>query len=77
MCILGMLSFDAIAFLPYVTCLTNLILRFWYAVILLIDEVMQCIYSAVPWAPGGTKFTRNPPPPEGIEIIYNYGKEDQ
>lgn len=31
----------------------------------------------VPWAPGGTKFTRNPPPPQGIEIIYNYGKEDQ
>ncbi|TKW23418.1 hypothetical protein SEVIR_4G290600v4 [Setaria viridis] len=30
----------------------------------------------VPWAPGGTKFTRNPPPPQGIEIIYNYGKED-
>ncbi|CAN6162729.1 unnamed protein product, partial [Urochloa humidicola] len=30
----------------------------------------------VPWAPGGTKFTRNPPPPQGIEIVYNYGKED-
>ncbi|XP_077240487.1 LYR family of Fe/S cluster biogenesis protein [Tasmannia lanceolata] len=30
----------------------------------------------VPWAPGGTKFTRNPPPPQGIEIIYNYGRED-
>lgn len=30
----------------------------------------------VPWAPGGSKFTRNPPPPKGIEIIYNYGKED-
>lgn len=30
----------------------------------------------VPWAPGGSKFTRNPKPPEGIEIIYNYGRED-
>ncbi|KAI4342108.1 hypothetical protein MLD38_026765 [Melastoma candidum] len=30
----------------------------------------------VPWAPGGTKFTRNPTPPSGIEIIYNYGRED-
>ncbi|OAY65127.1 NADH dehydrogenase [ubiquinone] 1 beta subcomplex subunit 9 [Ananas comosus] len=30
----------------------------------------------VPWAPGGSKFTRNPPPPEGIEIVYDYGKED-
>ncbi|GJN39343.1 hypothetical protein PR202_gb28454 [Eleusine coracana subsp. coracana] len=30
----------------------------------------------VPWAPGGSKFTRNPPPPQGIEIVYNYGKED-
>ncbi|KAL5664202.1 hypothetical protein ACJX0J_024310, partial [Zea mays] len=20
----------------------------------------------VPWAPGGTKFTRNPPPPQGV-----------
>ncbi|XP_038989777.1 NADH dehydrogenase [ubiquinone] 1 beta subcomplex subunit 9 [Phoenix dactylifera] len=23
----------------------------------------------VPWAPGGSKFTRNPPPPTGIEIV--------
>ncbi|KAJ6409837.1 hypothetical protein OIU84_009343 [Salix udensis] len=30
----------------------------------------------VPWAPGGSKFTRNPAPPEGIEIVYNYGRED-
>ncbi|XP_078161067.1 LYR family of Fe/S cluster biogenesis protein [Carex rostrata] len=30
----------------------------------------------VPWAPGGSKFTRNPPPPEGIEIVYDYGKEE-
>lgn len=30
----------------------------------------------VPWAPGGSKFTRNPTPPEGIEIIYDYGRED-
>ncbi|CAN1256091.1 NADH dehydrogenase [ubiquinone] 1 beta subcomplex subunit 9 [Linum perenne] len=30
----------------------------------------------VPWAPGGSKFTRNPTPPEGIEIIYNYGQEE-
>ncbi|XP_058213213.1 NADH dehydrogenase [ubiquinone] 1 beta subcomplex subunit 9 [Rhododendron vialii] len=30
----------------------------------------------VPWAPGGSKFTRNPPPPPGIEILYNYGQED-
>ncbi|XP_010929913.1 NADH dehydrogenase [ubiquinone] 1 beta subcomplex subunit 9 [Elaeis guineensis] len=30
----------------------------------------------VPWAPGGSKFTRNPPPPSGIEIVYDYGKED-
>ncbi|KAJ6896778.1 NADH dehydrogenase [Populus alba x Populus x berolinensis] len=30
----------------------------------------------VPWAPGGSKFTRNPTPPEGIEIVYNYGRED-
>ncbi|CAM8926485.1 hypothetical protein QQ045_022982 [Rhodiola kirilowii] len=30
----------------------------------------------VPWAPGGSKFTRNPIPPAGIEIVYNYGKED-
>ncbi|KAI9181515.1 hypothetical protein LWI28_015796 [Acer negundo] len=30
----------------------------------------------VPWAPGGSKFCRNPTPPAGIEIIYNYGKED-
>ncbi|KAL2512346.1 NADH dehydrogenase [ubiquinone] 1 beta subcomplex subunit 9 [Abeliophyllum distichum] len=30
----------------------------------------------VPWAPGGSKFCRNPPPTQGIEIIYNYGRED-
>ncbi|CAL9071343.1 unnamed protein product [Musa textilis] len=30
----------------------------------------------VPWAPGGSKFCRNPPPPAGIEIVYNYGRED-
>ncbi|KAI3860614.1 hypothetical protein MKW98_017249 [Papaver atlanticum] len=30
----------------------------------------------VPWAPGGSKFTRNPAPPTGIEIVYNYGRED-
>ncbi|GMP37730.1 hypothetical protein CsSME_00009296 [Camellia sinensis var. sinensis] len=30
----------------------------------------------VPWAPGGSKFTRNPPPPRGIEIVYDYGCED-
>ncbi|XP_050947597.1 NADH dehydrogenase [ubiquinone] 1 beta subcomplex subunit 9 isoform X2 [Cucumis melo] len=30
----------------------------------------------VPWAPGGSKFTRNPIPPAGIEIIYDYGRED-
>ncbi|XP_023007340.1 NADH dehydrogenase [ubiquinone] 1 beta subcomplex subunit 9-like [Cucurbita maxima] len=30
----------------------------------------------VPWAPGGSKFTRNPTPPPGVEIIYNYGRED-
>ncbi|KAK9014695.1 hypothetical protein V6N11_005844 [Hibiscus sabdariffa] len=26
----------------------------------------------VPWAPGGSKFTRNPVPPSGIEIVYDY-----
>ncbi|KMZ62370.1 NADH dehydrogenase 1 beta subcomplex subunit 9 [Zostera marina] len=31
----------------------------------------------VPWAPGGSKFTRNPTPPSGIEIVYDYGKEDK
>ncbi|TYH37355.1 hypothetical protein ES332_D12G034000v1 [Gossypium tomentosum] len=30
----------------------------------------------VPWAPGGSKFTRNPVPPSGIEILYDYGKEE-
>ncbi|XP_051145587.1 NADH dehydrogenase [ubiquinone] 1 beta subcomplex subunit 9 [Andrographis paniculata] len=30
----------------------------------------------VPWAPGGSKFCRNPAPPSGIEIIYDYGRED-
>ncbi|CAO2813478.1 unnamed protein product [Amaranthus hypochondriacus] len=30
----------------------------------------------VPWAPGGSKFCRNPEPPQGIEIIYNYGQEE-
>ncbi|GAV73361.1 Complex1_LYR domain-containing protein [Cephalotus follicularis] len=30
----------------------------------------------VPWAPGGSKFTRNPTPPTGIEIVYDFGKED-
>ncbi|KAK6253747.1 hypothetical protein QUC31_015467 [Theobroma cacao] len=30
----------------------------------------------VPWAPGGSKFTRNPVPPSGIEIAYDYGRED-
>ncbi|GMI88126.1 B22 subunit of eukaryotic mitochondrial Complex I [Hibiscus trionum] len=30
----------------------------------------------VPWAPGGSKFTRNPVPPSGIEIVYDYGRED-
>ncbi|CAI9103711.1 OLC1v1002249C2 [Oldenlandia corymbosa var. corymbosa] len=29
----------------------------------------------VPWAPGGSKFHRNPTPPAGIEIIYDYGRE--
>ncbi|KAH1031739.1 hypothetical protein J1N35_043913 [Gossypium stocksii] len=30
----------------------------------------------VPWAPGGSKFTRNPIPLSGIEIVYDYGRED-
>jgi len=30
----------------------------------------------VPWAPGGSKFHRNPIPPAGIEIVYDYGRED-
>ncbi|KAJ7967249.1 NADH dehydrogenase [ubiquinone] 1 beta subcomplex subunit 9-like, partial [Quillaja saponaria] len=30
----------------------------------------------VPWAPGGSKFTRNPTPPSGIEIVYDYGREE-
>ncbi|KAK1261290.1 NADH dehydrogenase [ubiquinone] 1 beta subcomplex subunit 9 [Acorus gramineus] len=30
----------------------------------------------VPWAPGGSKFTRNPPPPPGIEIVFDYGTEE-
>ncbi|XP_039015118.1 NADH dehydrogenase [ubiquinone] 1 beta subcomplex subunit 9-like [Hibiscus syriacus] len=30
----------------------------------------------VPWAPGGPKFTRNPVPPSRIEIVYDYGRED-
>ncbi|CAN6463706.1 unnamed protein product [Victoria cruziana] len=30
----------------------------------------------VPWAPGGSKFCRNPAPPPGIEIVYDFGKED-
>ncbi|KAH6789406.1 ATP binding microtubule motor family protein [Perilla frutescens var. frutescens] len=30
----------------------------------------------VPWAPGGSKFCRNPTPPSGIEIIHNYGREE-
>ncbi|KAK9690994.1 hypothetical protein RND81_09G169700 [Saponaria officinalis] len=30
----------------------------------------------VPWAPGGSKFCRNPEPPKGIEIIYDYGQEE-
>ncbi|CAI9786384.1 unnamed protein product [Fraxinus pennsylvanica] len=30
----------------------------------------------VPWAPGGSMVCRNPTPPEGIEIIYDYGRED-
>ncbi|KAJ0971076.1 hypothetical protein J5N97_019035 [Dioscorea zingiberensis] len=30
----------------------------------------------VPWAPGGSKFTRNPPPPRGVEILHDYGKEE-
>ncbi|XP_041999324.1 NADH dehydrogenase [ubiquinone] 1 beta subcomplex subunit 9-like [Salvia hispanica] len=30
----------------------------------------------VPWAPGGSKFCRNPTPPPGIEIIHNYGREE-
>ncbi|KAK9113010.1 hypothetical protein Scep_020529 [Stephania cephalantha] len=30
----------------------------------------------VPWAPGGSKFNRNPTPPSGIEIIHDYGRED-
>ncbi|KAI5673233.1 hypothetical protein M9H77_13597 [Catharanthus roseus] len=30
----------------------------------------------VPWAPGGSKFHRNPTPPSGIEIIYDYGREE-
>ncbi|KAI0493905.1 hypothetical protein KFK09_024032 [Dendrobium nobile] len=30
----------------------------------------------VPWAPAGSKFTRNPAPPQGVEIVYNYGKEE-
>ncbi|KAG6413447.1 hypothetical protein SASPL_126158 [Salvia splendens] len=31
----------------------------------------------VPWAPGGSKFCRNPAPPPGIEIIHNYGMEER
>ncbi|XP_059647594.1 NADH dehydrogenase [ubiquinone] 1 beta subcomplex subunit 9 [Cornus florida] len=30
----------------------------------------------IPWAPGGSKFNRNPAPPKGIEIVYNFGRED-
>ncbi|XP_061368394.1 NADH dehydrogenase [ubiquinone] 1 beta subcomplex subunit 9 [Gastrolobium bilobum] len=30
----------------------------------------------VPWAPGGSKFTRNPAPPQGIGIVYDFGLEE-
>lgn len=30
----------------------------------------NCLYCTVPWAPGGSKFTRNPIPPAGV-IFYN------
>ncbi|KAM7265001.1 hypothetical protein ACFE04_002684 [Oxalis oulophora] len=30
----------------------------------------------VPWAPGGSKFCRNPPPTPGMEMIPNFGVED-
>ncbi|KAH7517738.1 hypothetical protein FEM48_Zijuj09G0096100 [Ziziphus jujuba var. spinosa] len=29
----------------------------------------------VPWFPGGSKFCRNPLPPQ-VEIVFDYGKED-
>ncbi|XP_078442464.1 LYR family of Fe/S cluster biogenesis protein [Wolffia australiana] len=31
----------------------------------------------VPWAPGGSKFTRNPEPPSGVEIVFDFGKEEK
>ncbi|GAY52850.1 hypothetical protein CUMW_145160 [Citrus unshiu] len=29
-----------------------------------------------PWAPGGSKFCRNPTPPEGVDMIHDFDAED-
>lgn len=29
----------------------------------------------IPWAPGGSKWTRNPPVPEEVEIVFDFGRE--
>lgn len=40
----------------------------------LIDSILRSwsYLCTVPWAPGGSKFTRNPTPPEGVTIMINY-----
>ncbi|KAA0045657.1 hypothetical protein E6C27_scaffold243G001710 [Cucumis melo var. makuwa] len=34
------------------------------------------LYSVVPWAPGGSKFTRNPIPPAGDEMVRGLTRVD-
>lgn len=30
----------------------------------------------VPWAPGGSKYARNPPVPPEIGLVYDFGRQD-
>lgn len=40
-------------------------------VVLIFDKMSHFIYPkyAVPWAPGGSKFNRNPVPPAGVVYL--------
>lgn len=36
-----------------------------------VRSVNYLLFCTVPWAPGGSKFTRNPTPPTGVILFDN------
>ncbi|GAY52849.1 hypothetical protein CUMW_145150 [Citrus unshiu] len=39
-------------------------------------KLSYTVRNYIPWAPGGSKFCRNPTPPEGVDMIHDFDAED-